>query len=196
MKSKPLFFLYVAVAMVQLAVPVDQIRIREDILRNGTAYKFRTAPVDPSDAFRGRYVALSYADTLAPFRPGESLLFGNPAYVVLNKDAQGFANFGELSPHPPNQGDFLRVTFQGGAGGDHTGKASFRLPFDRFFMEESKAPRAEAAYWRQGNRRRPTEAPPTYVLVRVKDGRGVIEDLFIDNRPIRDFLDTETAEGR
>lgn len=179
MKAKVIFGLFVAVAAVQLAVPVSQIWKHEDILRTGWAYKFRTAPVDPYDAFRGRYVALGYAGTMTTVRSGETLQYRAPAYVVLREGADGFAEFGELAGAPPVTGDYLRVEYQWGTATN----AQFRLPFDKFFMEEGAAPQAEAAYRQIGNRRAQTNAP-TYVLVRVKDGRGVIENLFVAGQPI------------
>jgi uncharacterized membrane-anchored protein len=194
MKTKLIFVIFLAVAAAQLAVPVAQIRKYEDILLTGIAYKFRTAPVDPYDAFRGRYVALNYADTVATPRQGEKFNYRSAAYTALRQDAAGFAQFGELSGEPPAQGDYLRVEYlyTESEKGD---KAHFRLPFDRFFMEESKAPQAEAAYRKLGNRRSQTGTEePTYVIVRVKGGRGVIEDLYIRNKPIRDFLAEEAAE--
>lgn len=191
MKSRLIFGLFVAVAVAQLSVPVGQIRKYEDILRTGETYKFRTAPVDPYDAFRGRYVALNYADTVATLRQGEKFKYRAPAYVSLQKDEAGFVQFGEMSSVTPVQGDYLRVEYLHTRGGDES-KAHFRLPFDRFFMEETKAPRAEAAYHKYGNRRN-QEGNSTYVIVRVKGGRGVIEDLYIKDKPIRDFLAEEAV---
>jgi uncharacterized membrane-anchored protein len=191
MKPRAIFGLFVAVAVVQLAVPVCQIRKYEDILRTGAVYRFRTAPVDPYDAFRGRYVALNYADTVAMLRRGEKFENRAPAYVTLQKDQAGFVQFGEISRVPPVQGDYLRVEYLYTSNGSVT-KAHFRLPFDKFFMEETKAPQAEAAYWKHGNRRN-REGDPTYVIVRVKAGRGVIQDLYIKDKPIRDFLADEAA---
>jgi uncharacterized membrane-anchored protein len=191
MKPRLIFSLFVAAAVVQLAVPVGQIRKYEDILRTGAVYKFRTAPVDPYDAFRGRYVALNYADTVATLRQGEKLEYRAPAYVALRKDEAGFAQFVEISGQPPVDGDFLSVEYLNTSGGGAV-KARFRLTFDRFFMEETKAPRAEVAYWKYGNRRG-RKGAPTYVIVRIKDGRGVIEDLYIKGKPIRDFLAEEAA---
>jgi uncharacterized membrane-anchored protein len=187
MNPKVLFGLFVAVAMVQLAAPLGQIWKHEDILRTGVAYKFRTAPVDPYDAFRGRYVALNYADAVTTSQ--EALSYRSPAYVALTTDAQGFAKFGLLTLEPPAAGDYLRVEYLWG----NLTNAHFRLPFDKFFMEETKAPQAEQAYWRHGNRRgEPTNS--TYALVRVKGGRGVIEDLYIKDQPIREFLALEAAK--
>ncbi len=194
MKRRLIFCLFVAAAAAQLAVPISQIRKYEDILRTGTAYKFRTAPVDPYDAFRGRYVALNYADTVATLRHGDEFEYRAPAYVALQKDDAGFVQFGEMSNVPPVQGDYLRVEYLSTSGGTVT-KAHFRLPFDRFFMEEAKAPQAEAAYWKHGSRRNQAGSA-TYVIARVKGGRGVIEDLYIKDKPIRDFLAEEAANRR
>lgn len=189
MNSKTVFGLFVAVAVAQVAVPVGQIWKHEDILRTGTPYKFRTAPVDPYDAFRGRYVALNYADTVAPERSGDHLTYRQPAYVTLEKDAAGFARFTELSAQPPATGDYLRVQYAYREGTNQT--ARFTLPFDKFFMQETQAPRAERAYWEHGNRRGQTNH--TYVVARIKAGRGVIEELYIQDTPIRQFLEQESA---
>jgi len=51
---------FVLVAFAQLAVPGSLIWKREHTLRQGNVWKFRTAPVDPVDVFRGRYVALHF----------------------------------------------------------------------------------------------------------------------------------------
>ena len=59
------------------------------------------------------------------------------------------------------------------------------LPFDRYYMEESDAPAAEKAYRehsRQGGER------DAYVIVRVRKGQAVIEDLYVGGMPIREFL--------
>ena len=55
---------------------------------------------------------------------------------------------------------------------------------DRYYMTERKAPAAETAY-REHNRR---AAQTCYVTVRVRGTRAVIENLFIDDQPIRDWL--------
>jgi hypothetical protein len=47
-------------------------------------------------------------------------------------------------------------------------------------MEETKAPAAEKAY-RESNRRGAQDA---YVVLRVRDGAGVIENLFVGGKPI------------
>jgi len=183
MNPKLVFGLYVALAIAQLAMPIGQIRKYEDVLRTGRPYKFLTAPVDPYDAFRGKYVALNYAYTWTTLHEGHKLGPRGAAFLTLGRHENGFAQFGDLTPKPPTSGDYLRVEYW------LTGmnNATFRLPFDRFYMEESKAPKAERAYQNNPNRRGQISGQ-TYALVRVKDGRGVIEDLFVNDQPIREFI--------
>ena len=46
------------VALAQLAVPTAMVWQRDQTLKQGRVWKFRTAPVDPVDVIRGRYIAL------------------------------------------------------------------------------------------------------------------------------------------
>ncbi len=184
MNARLVLALYLVLSVVQLATPIGQIWKHEDLLQTGRTYKFRTAPVDPYDAFRGKYVSLAYANTTASIKTGDRVRPRDIAYVILSQDENGFALFGEISDDPPISGDYLRVECQYMIGSD---RAAFRLPFDRFFMEESKAPLAEQAYRRFGNRRNQVVAQ-AYALVRVKNGRGAIVDLFINDQPIQEFI--------
>jgi uncharacterized membrane-anchored protein len=189
MNPKWVFGLFLVLAIAQLALPLGQIWKYEDVLRTGQLYKFRTAPVDPYDALRGKYVALNYADTEAVLRNGYQIDNHSPAYLSLRRDENGFAQFVELAATPPQAGDYLRVEcveYQ-----FSSGKARFVLPFDKFFMEENKAPQAEQAYRRYGNQRGQKDSR-TYVMVRVKGGRGVIENLYVEDQPIREFIKTRT----
>jgi uncharacterized membrane-anchored protein len=186
MKPKLIFGLFLVLAIVQLATPLGQIWKYEDILKSGQLYKFRTAPVDPYDAFRGKYVALNYANTETVLRKGDSVSQHDFAYVSLNCDENGFAQFVELSSKPPSAGDYLRVEFLY----SFDDKARFALPFDKLFMAENMAPQAERAY-RSVNRRNANLESRAYILVRIKGGRGVIADLYINDRPIREFLRTK-----
>lgn len=62
MNRNLLLALLVVLAAAQLAVPASMIVQRETVLTQGRVYKFKTAPVDPVDAFRGRYVALRFEE--------------------------------------------------------------------------------------------------------------------------------------
>ncbi len=58
MKNKILIAAFFCVALLQIYTPVSMIIARESTLKEGVLFRFKTAPVDPYDAFRGRYVAL------------------------------------------------------------------------------------------------------------------------------------------
>jgi uncharacterized membrane-anchored protein len=99
----------VLVAAGQLAIPATMILQRERTLRDGHAYKFRTQPVDPYDAFRGRFVALRLEPTTAPVATNANLQRGATAYVTLAEDPDGFTKFTGATPEPPVGQDYLRV---------------------------------------------------------------------------------------
>ena len=174
MKILRYFLLFVAAG--QLAIPATMILQRERTLREGHTYKFRTQPVDPYDAFRGRYVALRLEpNTVA----GTNIERGATVYVTLAEGPDGFVKFAGVSRERPVGQDCLKVK----AGWSN----SVQLPFDRFYMEEKAAPAAERAYRehsRQGGAR------DAYVIVRVRDGMGVIENLYVAGQPIAEFART------
>jgi uncharacterized membrane-anchored protein len=54
--------LFIIFASLTLTAPLSRIWKYESALRRGKLHRFRTQPVDPYDAFRGRYVTLSFRD--------------------------------------------------------------------------------------------------------------------------------------
>ena len=180
------------VALAQLAVPVSMILGHERTLREGTVWRFRTAPVDPADAFRGRYVALGFEQSSAPVGAGERAERGDTVYVGLSRDGEGFAVLGPVQEARPASGDYLKLRIQwmgyGTAGKPATGEptiAHLELPFDRLYLEESAAPRAEEAYFesqRAGDARR-----PAWAVVRVREGHAALEDVMVEGRSLREL---------
>lgn len=168
----------------QLSVPAGLIVRRELALHRGIVLRFRTAPVDPADAFRGRYVALGFVERSAPcsvaFRPHQ------PLYVRAETGADGFARLVDAARHPGSTGVWFRAS-SGYSGG--TTSVLVDLPFDRFYLDEDAAPQAEKIY-REANRRNPAagKTRETWLQVRVYHGLAVPEDLCIDGRPIGEAL--------
>lgn len=184
------WLLFGAMVIAQLAVPFSMIASHERTLAEGTAYKFRCGPVDPYDYLRGRYVALSFRDTTVEDWQGPYFERGERVYVHLEVDDAGFAKIEDVTAQPPASGDYLEVTVT--SGGAHNRTLRFRFPFDKYFMNEFDAPAAETAY---RNRSRTEEG--AYVVVRVRDGQGVIAGLYIEDVPIEEYLrrDTEAVES-
>ena len=169
---------FAVVALVQLAVPAGMIVRREWTLKEGKAYKFHTAPVDPYDAFRGRFVALS----LEPNSVSSEKDFPSrtKVYVTLEEGPDGYAVFTGAFLTPPHDKDYIKAESLY----NNQGKLSLRLPFDRFYMEESAAPKAEQAY-REHSRGKEHDA---YVTIRVRDGFAVLENLYVAGKPIAEVV--------
>ena len=191
MKRAGMIVAFVCVAIIQLGVPVGMIAKREATLRLGHAYKFRTAPVDPVDAFRGRYVWLNYEQHQAPWKGESQGGRCGTAFARIEAGTDGFAVVGDVGSQPPQSGDFVKVQNVYPGWGTNSHMAQFQLPFDRYYMEEAKAPRAEQAYREHQNRRGQTNHT-TYAVVRIKDGDAVIENVILDGRPIAEFARSES----
>jgi uncharacterized membrane-anchored protein len=185
--------LLIVVAAAQLAIPATMIHRQETILRDGREYKFKTRPVDPADAFRGRYVWLGFEQDHAPWKgPSGSDeethgRHGQNAFATLAVDANGFAQVSAIAPSKPASGDFLKVQVSYRGWGTNVGDVWFSMPFDRYYMEESKAPEAERVYWQHQNRRTTTNHM-TFAVVRVLDGRAALENVILDGRPIAEYV--------
>lgn len=184
-KTRIILISFIVVGIIQLSAVIYQIVRYEYILKTGAVYKLRTAPVDPHDIFRGKYVALQYANTYAPVKKDDVIKPHSRGFVSLSKDKDGFAVFTEISSSPPRSGDYLRVI------ADSSG--SFKLPYNRFYMEETSAYEAESLYRRYAPRFNQKDTN-NYVLLRVKGGRGVIEDLVVNGVPVRKLIQHEQKE--
>ena len=185
MKTNSLLFLLGLAIALQLAAPASMILKRERVLAHGQAFKFRTAPVDPYDAFRGRFVALGFDQRSVAAPPGHDFARGQTVHVLLAVDAEGFATFSGLRRDRPETEPYLTAKIQYVYGN----QIQLRLPFDRFYMDEYAAPAAERVYREQSSRSNRN----AYIQVRIDEGFGVIEDLYVDGTPIRDYLDRKPA---
>ncbi len=189
MKSSRLA-LFVLVALVQLAVAGGAIVKHELTLRYGEAFRFRIQPVDPVDAFRGRYVAIRFAEDRAPVAEDLDIGSGERVFVPIEVGVDGFARLGQADVEPPSSGAYLHLR----AGiiapdEDGTRHVWVSMPLQRFYMDEDLVAETERAVWGGSGGRRQAS-----VSVRVRDGIGVIEELYIDDVPVHEWL-AENAES-
>ncbi|MBS1581880.1 MAG: GDYXXLXY domain-containing protein [Bacteroidetes bacterium] len=188
MRKAVLLFMLVAVA--QWAVPLWTVAGKERVLREGVPFKFKLRPIDPTDPFRGEYVVLRYAAFEGPFplpagAPGQGEL---DAYAVLENGPDGFARVHHLEMTEPASGDHVRVTGLVYTMSDTANVAVHDVapPFDRYYLEEGGGHVAEdLVRWRPDT----LGMREAYALVRVRKGEGVIEDLVIDGRPVRAWIE-------
>jgi uncharacterized membrane-anchored protein len=183
-KKKIILIVFGVVVFAQLFVPAKMIWDSEDIMQSGTEYKFRTAPVDPSDPFRGKYITLSFNEDIFIVENEKEWERGQVVYVSLTTDSLGFAKIQTVSKvHPTAHEAFVKARV-GYVPGNGSKKVSIDYPFDRFYMEESKAPVAEMVY-RNSQR---DNLKITWALVSVKNGEAVLKDVLIDGVSIREVV--------
>lgn len=171
--------IFAIVALLQLSVPASMIWNRERTLKQGRVWKFRTAPVDPIDAIRGRYIALRF--DAEEFTQVEDFRDGN-VYVTLKENADGFAEVAHAT-EKPEAGDNV-VSARGGY--NDAPKRRVYFPFDHYWVSERDAVAADAAYAKNTTR----EKHNAYVTVRVRSGDAAIEELYIDDQPLKEYLRT------
>nr|WP_322624952.1 GDYXXLXY domain-containing protein [uncultured Flavobacterium sp.] len=181
MKTKILIIAFIATALLQLAIPGQMVYENELAYTFGTEYKFKTEPVDPNDPFRGKYIQLSFtADTLSS--KDKTFMNVDKAYAVLGKDNEGFAKITKLQTDKPEGADYVLVD----TGYNYDGIQHFNFPFNRFYMEESKAPDAEKFY-RENNF--DGKKLPAYAIVAVNGEVAVIKDVILNGMPIKEYVE-------
>jgi len=186
-KTIYIFGVFVALALVQLFVPAQMIWGREKVLSQGTAYKFKTRPVDPNDPFRGKYITLNYELNSAETK--DTLWIRNEdVYVKLSKDSLGFASVSKVSRSKFEvSDDFVKAKVRWYNSNEQ--KVNFDLEFDRYYMEESKAYDAELVYTESLRDSLPEN--DTYAIVFVKGGEAVLADVIINEMSIKDYVEKE-----
>lgn len=178
-----LWALFGVLCVVQVVVIALGIMRYERILKEGEVFYFKVLPLDPYDPFRGRYVTLRFENAnKAPLAEGETLEEQTKGYALLEHHEKG-DRIKEIHFKKPVQGDFLEVnvysTTHAKKGDSNT--VYFSLPFDRFYMREDIAPKAEKVL-------RIRSGVSVKAKLRVQDGKGVIEDLMVEQTPLSQFV--------
>ena len=189
-KKTWIFLAFLVLAILQIGVCAARIVKWEDIRRTGTKIRLRTTPVDPYDAFRGRYIALDFEEETVPEDLGPDLKWGDEVYAVFREDEAGFARIDELRKDQPAEGNYLRIKVC--YLHPTTKQLHLEFPFRRFYLKEDIAPAAEKAYL-TGSR---GEKRTASVTVRLKNGYGVLEDLMIEDQPIAEFIRSEKKKEK
>jgi uncharacterized membrane-anchored protein len=177
MKSKKLVVLFIVVAVIQLSTVLYMAWHWEDILQTGQRFDWVTAPVDPYDAFKGRYIDLGFKESSGPAIDNAKLAYGQNAYAVVGKNIDGKAFITGISAKQPEGKPYIKVkvTYTEGA------KVHVDLPFKRYYLPEDLAAPAETAY-------RESAGKTGVAAIRLKDGYGVVEELYIGDKTLEEYL--------
>ncbi|APZ47000.1 hypothetical protein BW723_12210 [Polaribacter reichenbachii] len=186
MKSKKIIFiLFLLVAVLQLLAPTKMIYDQENTLKNGKALKFLTEPIDPNDPFRGKYINLNY--NINSFKTKDTIWERKQDIYIYLNDSLGYATLKTVSKTKleiDNNYVKTKVSWYN----KYNNKLQFNLPFDRFYMEESKAKPAEDLV-RINNRRDSLETNTTFALVYLDNDKFVLDNVFINDVSIKDLVD-------
>lgn len=189
MTNKLIIRLFLCLALIQLLVPLSMIAKREIVLGNGARFKFKVAPVDPYDAFRGRYVALSIDKNYVPATAGIKVEHGQTVFALIGIDGQGFAELSGIAINRPVGKPY--ITTKVASYFYQKDKIYLDLPINRYYMEEKSAPLAERIYQRHSQRNK----RDAFVVVRVKGGIVVIENLYVGGQKIEDMVKQEMKKS-
>ncbi len=186
-KKKLTLILFAFLAIIQVATPLSMIVRRELTLKHGRAFRFRIAPVDPYDAFRGRYLMLRLEQNLVPAPDNIKLSRHQKVYAIIKEDADGFAKFDHVELQSPDEGDYIeaRVLY---TNIQENNAVVLKMPFDRYYINEKLAPEAEIAYQ---NATRRGSKEKAFITVYVKSGFAVVDELYIGDKPIIEFIKSQ-----
>ncbi|MES2811586.1 MAG: GDYXXLXY domain-containing protein [Bacteroidota bacterium] len=176
---------FLVLALAQLAVPMQMIYHNNDIVQNGKIYKFKAQPIDPYDAFRGKYIHLNFNESTIYTKDS---IADNKSYVaILGTDKKGFAKIAKLRQQPLPKEDYITLSSIYSyrvSENDKRFYANINFPFNRFYMNEYKVPKAEETY----NSSVRDTSKNVYALVAVKDGEAIIKDVLVDGVSIKDYV--------
>ena len=182
---------FIVLALIQWYVPVSGILNWEQVLDEGETYRFVTEPVDPTDLFRGKYVYLSFREREVTITEGNQYAPGADVYLTLGTDSLGYALFTSNSAVPPSDGKPY-ITAKAGWTRDSV-VLNLYLPFDTYYMEESKASDAESVYEEAVT----DSTQVAYAVVKVLNGKSVLQDVMINEKPILEVVEEmRRAKGR
>ena len=189
-------------AVIGIAAPLSIIWKHETVLRHGTTYKFRTKPVDPYDAFRGKYVVLGFEDDKLDDVKETFIHYNKAVYLRLIVDNDGFAKPTEISWKPLEGANIIRIDQilpEWLFSDDYSNKKKIlriTYPFNRYYLPEDIAPLAEQLYRRANTRAGGDDRKlDTYVTVKVYKGVGVLEELYLNGVPVREAVKAELEKN-
>jgi uncharacterized membrane-anchored protein len=175
-----------AVMILYLWFPFSMIVDQQQILKEGEVFRFRPRPVDPYDAFRGRYIFLRFVDQNLNFPDAQSVFkYDDKIFVSLEKDSLGYVNFSNPSFEKPEGQNYLKTKVLY----TKENQVTVDIPenLQRYYLNEKLAPLAEEKF-RELQRSSDSNEVKVYLDARVLGGEALIEELYFENMPVSEYL--------
>ena len=175
---------FILLAFIQWLIPSKIIFDNNDILKNGRLVKFKCAPVDPSDPFRGKSLTLRFDSSFCKVRNAKEWKNDEKIFVQLHIDEEGYAHVTGLSKEQP-KGNTEYVTAKTQKYSSYYDSTLyFVYPFESYYLEESKSQVAGELYQESVN----DSGQVTYGLVAIKEGNAVLKDVMINDVSIHKII--------
>ena len=178
MRKKYLIIAFALMILAQLSFPLKMIIEREIILHKGETFLFKIEPIDPYDAFRGRYVWINYKNLnvdLPSYMQNEYYKI-NDLYITLKKDSVGVVIYDKvIDTKPTNTDIYIKVKTDGIL--TDGGKVRIEMPDNRYYMNENKAPIAD------------TLLKNAYAQIVIYKGQMVLKGILVDGMSIEKYID-------
>ncbi|RRN70511.1 hypothetical protein EI200_13655 [Peribacillus simplex] len=146
----------------------------------GDVIKIKTAPVDPTDLFRGSYVALQYEiESVKPSQLDSSIKSDfntrntgdyKKVYVRLKQNTDGLYDVDSVSKEKPSNGIYLKGELEIPYDLQNAKIIQIRYGLDNYFASEEKAKEME----------KDALANPSVAVVKVRNGNAVLTDIIIE----------------
>lgn len=189
MKAALPLLLFGAACVAQWAVPLVSIRLHEEVIEKGARIRIAVTAPDPYDPLRGRYLLLQPVEfEVALDSAMNQPAGGRKVWGQLKMGSDGLHHLEKITEQRPNHGDYVQLTLRperlrGRATEGRSSKTKVEWPFDRFFVNEKVAPKADA--WLRENSR-----GNKWVVAeaRVLNGEVVLTDLELDGISFREVF--------
>lgn len=187
MKKLNLLYILLAVTLLaQLLVPASMVFEKKQLYKEGIAHKFRLQPIDPNDPFRGKYMTLSFYNDYFLTDSTQKWTESEPVYLTFENDSLGFAIIKEVFRKAPSHTEDYLETQIRWTDWNNQSRVFINFPFNRFYLEERKAPRADSLY---AVTTRDTSSV-CWALVKISKGNAALEDVLIDGKSLIELLHT------
>jgi hypothetical protein len=175
-----------AVMILYLWFPYSMITDQQSILEKGEVFRFRPRPVDPYDAFRGRYIVLRFVDQNIDFPDAKSVFkYDDKIFVSLEKDSLGYVYFSNPSFEKPESQNYLKTKVLN----TREYRVTVEIPENlrRYYLNEKLAPLAEEKF-QELLRNSERDEVNVYLDARVLNGEVLIEELYFEGLPVSEYL--------
>ncbi|WP_341903360.1 GDYXXLXY domain-containing protein [Fluviicola taffensis] len=153
----------IAISIVQLTFPLFFIVAKEHVIETGKEYLFRIQPVDPYDFFQGRYVNLNVQPLSYETTKSDDFKQNDIVYAEFEQDTAG-VKITAISHKKTKHSLKLKLFSK------PNNPMYVRLPFKRFYLEETKATTIEKQLATDRKH-------PNFVHVKILKGDFVITDI-------------------